>query len=1354
MRIDPPGSLLTQPKRDPRVVLQIVYPVGSIYLTNRTGIANVPGTVVAGVLREVSSVSQRLLPTEGRVMVGSLDFTLVDVGGAVTEALRSQLQDEFEGLRHREVRLFTGDTDDYTDGTWRRVATYIIDGHLALADSKYRFSCSDLNRELRRDILDFKRTKLAAPLAVGDTSVTVVDASAFTAIAHTSSFTESPLQTVGYLYFEKTGEIVRWRNKVDNGDGTWTFLECEREIANTIAVGIELDGGDAEQWPEVQEFIYLEMPGPDLLHTLLTGQNIANTLQVPEHWHLGIATSLIDVDSFSNIGRDLYDPSNADGGFVLRFLYRQRVDGKRFIEEQVLRPLWCFTMVTPEGKLRLRRITSVLSTSASIRQLFEGADLIGRVEVRQEWSELVNELVVDWNYNGEKFTRTNVLLNLGSQLTHKKAASKALSFEGLTVNRHQTAAVLQKQMDSYAERFGAPPYRFTAKLSRRHNDLEVGDVVWVVLQSVRDYTAESTFSRACEIQSISVNWMSGDTVAEFFASTTPTYPDKPATVSARPLADSFWPAVGQPISSVLTVVGNVVTAGGTLTGNADMRASGAVYYHEGPLTINADVNVTQNVQLRVRGNLHINARIDGVGRGIAAVADPNTVGSALVFPSAWTSPTLGLTRGGGGIIFTNGGNFYVGQGQPVTLRGLETIPRVTLVVEGGQLLGIPAEARGTPGQYGAPVYDTAGIVRALGGPGGDGGAGLVIICESLTFGVDGEIDLSGEAGATPSADYVHAGNTLRAGTGGGGAPGGVYVFLADRSAALPDLAAAFTADHGSAVVSGNPIGMIPPDAAPASPWTGSVPGIGAADHWLAMQMVQWIPPEQDLGEGSPEVVPAPRILSATPTEGGVLLLLDPPAESQYDVIDIFGSITNNLEDATLLESNAGAAHTLKFDGVRTMFLWVRARQGAVRSAYSSGSTDGYQVTGGAPIVPQIALSDLFAETFDAYETAEDFYRDWQPIGMPTAVSFPRNGVDGGKALRVEGYGFFLYRKNIPFEPEDLYRLEARFRSVVANSSGVQRLSLGFLGVKADGTTLIDSQGNDGYSIPPRQLVNSYNLEELPALEWRRALAWLTGISTNSDDRGLSGSTDYAPLSGQTPHEPCAMTSSIVDSSLPKYLRPYIEINRDNIVANTATSEVDHIIVRRRPLSDAMLPALPDQNFSLANDAEFWNPNVSSSSSVFPEFAYGEGIESKNAIRMEMVGGGQSRGFVSRYGVSLRSDTITIRVSYRVQNLGPTINAATRTDLTLWGYRRHPTLRGRYTLITGSIASSHYQEVLLSALTVDNTWRQRTYTFTGIYADALLDDADLIVPRFQVFTDPSASTDNFIFWVGRMRLSQS
>ncbi len=263
MREDLQGTIAAR-NREPYNVIGIIYPTGSIYLTNRTGMTNVPGNVTQGVLTDISASTQRLFPDEGRSTIGTLSFSAIDLNSDLTADLRSQFT-TYGSPRGREVRVFTGDTSNFNELV--RVETYVVDDAVAFERRGYSFRCSDRTREEKVSIFDKATTRLDATLAVDATTMTVVDSTGFETVAHTASFSDAPSSTVGYLLVRKTGEIIRYTGKTAT-----TFTGLTRGVLNTNAAEVVVDVGTAsDRRPEIEEFIYLEMPAPHLLYAILTG---------------------------------------------------------------------------------------------------------------------------------------------------------------------------------------------------------------------------------------------------------------------------------------------------------------------------------------------------------------------------------------------------------------------------------------------------------------------------------------------------------------------------------------------------------------------------------------------------------------------------------------------------------------------------------------------------------------------------------------------------------------------------------------------------------------------------------------------------------------------------------------------------------------------------------------------------------------------------------------------------------------------------------------------------------------------------------------------------------------------------
>jgi hypothetical protein len=1168
------------------VVVGIIFPTSSLYITNRPGISNVPGVVVPGVLTNLSATSQEVVPEEGRSTIGTLSFDAVDLLEAITAELRDQLLVELRGVRGRDARVYTGDTDDFTDGSWQRVETYVIDG-LSRRGRSFSFTCSDRSREQRVDIFDQKKTRLAATLAVGATSVQVTSTTGFSMLAHNSAYTDAPSSTVGYLLVRQTGELIRYTGT----SGGNTFTGCTRGVFNTVEQECVVEAGvGADRRPEIEEFIYLEGSAAALDYAIKTGNLLENLLsngggelgtvgaqalgwtllagnalvvatdycavggrslkitnagvtdssswqdvsliggakyvieglirtsalpaadagfgavincniqsgigsftihekttigadpsaaqpdcgiqadglsrgwtyvrsvftpassgvlrvycqlggsggqsgtawfdgirlrrleQMPTSWHMGISESYVNGYAYDALGIDLFNDLDPTYGLLLRFTHLKKTDGKRFCEEQLHVPMQTFAPIDANGVLGIRRVTPMLADAAATAVL-DPSTVISFDAIEYELARVVNRVIVNWNYDGEDYTRRELFIHRGSVAKHGLGSVMEFSLRGLTVQRHSRETV-SRIVNSIFERRAAPPISSTLRLSRAMNGLEVGDTPRLTLPSVPDFTDADTLNRTVEIVSRRINWLTGQLHARVFGSTERMLPD-PLLGSSAILLDTFYNAAGVALNTVLTMVGNAVTANGALTGNVDLRSG--VYYHLGDLTINAGVTVTisNNVQLRIRGTLTINGRINGVGGGMPGLASPDVVAQRAhdrpVNMSTTYNGFFGSTQSSAGIYTSSGTGTFYSFGGNTQVGSVMSAPLLGLTVVAGGLFGLPADLRGTRGAWGPPVASAGqnGTVVAVGGNGGAGGAGLMIISRgTVAFGVSGEIDLSGANGTSPPATGVLGGVTAYGGAGAGGAPGCLYVILDGNTIVEPDLENGFEASQGLTPLLGTPAqfaGVVGGSITfPTQPATGVEPGFSGTDHWRAAHQIQYVPAIVELGAAD-ESVPPPSALVASDSDVGVHVTWTSPAADRHDFIEVWRATTNDRTGAVRVFRGRADMYFETSETLVARYFWVRA--GSDRYGFSSwhplSSTGGVVATyGGAtavdswtPIVSGnlVRHGTVYTKTTGAawgdasVRSAEGFRRAGASFVVQDLTSFVMLGLDTNPA---------------------------------------------------------------------------------------------------------------------------------------------------------------------------------------------------------------------------------------------------------------------------------------------------------------------------------------------------------------------
>ena len=791
----------------PRYVVELAFdPENTVlwYFTSHADAA-LPGgaSSIAGVVKGISGTSQTLQPDVANASIGNISFSVVDKASVVTDTLGTQLV-LGRSTRRQRVRVYVG-FEDMAWADYTLVQTQLV-SEISYKDGAYEFTCADIQREMRKDIFELGKTTLATALSDSATAIDVVSTTDFSLVAHGTSYSDAPSATVGYVKVQD--EVIRYTSKTAT-----QFTGCTRGALNTRAVEHAVDlTAAADRRTAVEEYVYLEMPAVKLMYALLTGiLHNQGGATLPTAWHLGIPTSYVRLSDFSGIGADLWDTSDDVQGFNVRLEGMEKSDGKKFIETELALLTGVFMPVYADGALGLRRMAGVLAGSSYVAHLDE-SNVVSAGNLVHDFDALRNVLQVSWNWEParEEFTRINLLIDASSVTIHGKADPLKLKFRGLHGSRH-SSIMLAQRFDSLRDRYTGPPLRIEVQALQSLNTLEVGDVVRLRLQGTRDFVANAPLDRSFEIQNIATDWVTGNLNLRLFGSSQAPGVIAPSA-DATVLSQAWYVSQGTALSSVVTITGSApghVTVGGTLTGNVDMNAAGAIYYYDGDLVIDAGVTLTieNNVQLRVKGFLTNNGTIDGIGGG-----HPGAV--AVVPSDRWTVPSgvsgfLASTQAGGGIvtgftyqilgvsllIFPVQGNLG---SQVVGLY--QMMPSFNITWNGSVLSGVPSDLRGSSGSVGntstyAGVSLSAGdphgapSIYYSGGEGGGGGAGLVIVSRGFAQGVSAKIDTSGAPGLQGVRGTPNPPNdrSFRGGSGAGGAPGGLLLLLDGASASATGL---------------------------------------------------------------------------------------------------------------------------------------------------------------------------------------------------------------------------------------------------------------------------------------------------------------------------------------------------------------------------------------------------------------------------------------------------------------------------------------------------------------------------------------------------------------------------------------
>lgn len=815
MRIDSPEfSQLNQARaQEPAFVVEIAFDDAGtdlVYLTSHT-VEGLTGEIFDRVLTDISGTTQKINPDKALSEIGALSFSALDDG--LTDKQRSKLSAGL-GLRGKRARFYAGFRGlDWS--TYTLVQTQIIRS-ASYKDLVYSWKCSDIQREMRKNVFEVKSTSLAKTLEPDDDEVEVFNTEGFQTVKQPPSPSgrpDAPGQTVGYIILEEDGqkEIIRYTGKTST-----TFTGCTRGVLGTRPIRVEKSEDEgADNAPKVEEYVYLEMPAPMLAYAILTGNIYGEPGEtLPDHWHLGIAPEFIRTSDYVNIGEDLWDLSNPDLGLAARIAGVTDEDGKQFVEEQFFLLMGCYAPIYANGEIGLRRMTGVVSSATATRTL-DRENVAGYGALQHDMEAIINRIVISWNWvdQREEFTRTNLLIDQKSIDTHGDADLKQLEFRALHGSRH-SYNTLRNRFDALRDRYAGPPLRISLELMPDQNDLEVGDIVRLKLAEVEDYTGELVgIDRAFEIQQVKVNWKTGRVDVELFGSSQKAEPLPPEQPGAA-LPETVYAVAGATEINATNFPGAVTSSSGitsitddiNLAGHDDLRDPSAIYYCLEDLTINAGVTVTvnRNTQLRVKGFFQVNGKIDGKARGwdgglgmdFVPGANVENLEASLAKLYPINSGYIGQPAGGGGVNTSPGGSEH---GVEATLiekfvtdtrnRGANPSAReIALDLVEGNLAGLPSKLVGQPGSgggsavqintnindvprrpgidgqrarkvFGPQTFQPQSLsyirYRAAGGAGGKSGAGLFILCSGSELGSGGEIDLSGEAGhPADSAQYA------------------------------------------------------------------------------------------------------------------------------------------------------------------------------------------------------------------------------------------------------------------------------------------------------------------------------------------------------------------------------------------------------------------------------------------------------------------------------------------------------------------------------------------------------------------------------------------------------------------------
>jgi len=809
------GELNRATSLEPIIVVALSFDQGNTdvhYLTSRT-VDGLSGNIINNTLRVVSSTSQKITPEKALSTIGNISFECLDFG--LSDLQRTKLLSQSKGLKNKRARIHFG----YVGLPWNKyviVSTQIITDSISFKDGVIKFSCSDVQRLARKKLFVLKETYLTASISSTDTSIPAANTSQFD-LVYQPPFNEAlaPGDEIGLLKIEQDGvfEIIKWTSK-----NSTNFLGCERGLFGTPRLDIEVSPGS--RGPVIEEFVYLSAPAIMVAYALYTGSWYGHPGKfLPDHWHLGVSTDYLKTSDFISFS-DLWDVNDINAGIPATVIGVSDVDGKQFIETQIYYMLSLYSPVNVMGELGLKRLSSIASTDQAERVL-DATNIVSYGQLQYDTNEVVNRYIIKWDYSikTDSYKRASVLIDPDSIQKHTASDIKVIELRTL-FGSNDSQRVINHNFENLRARTSSPPYRLSLELTPDQNDLEVGDLVSVYLDSLVDINFQGTgFARVMEVQSVKIDWVTGRVSVDLLGSSSPTAALTPIETD---VVDTSSLSLGVPSTNYLTpsntrFSGNITSSGGItritgnihLSGDNSLNAPAAIYYCPEELQIDPGIVVTHdlNVQIRTPGYLTVNGKLDAKGRGYAGGTDSRSIGkvydSTDRFYSSNTDSQTGSgsgIRGGVGTTLSGRGLLYSPPSQFITYYRLSESPafrdslstnikqRIRLEdtfisIDSNGLHGLPDSLIGTSGSCGSASWDSTGEqveLIARGGQGGASGGGLCIISSGFALGENGTIDLSGDDG---QLGELSSGLSfgVYGGSGGGGHCGGLLIISLDSS---------------------------------------------------------------------------------------------------------------------------------------------------------------------------------------------------------------------------------------------------------------------------------------------------------------------------------------------------------------------------------------------------------------------------------------------------------------------------------------------------------------------------------------------------------------------------------------------
>jgi len=570
----------------------------------------------------VGSMSQTVDPINGVSSIGSLNVTITDYEGKVSDIIKAA-DVAGHGLRRQRITIFML----YKGMAWadRVVVRTMQVNDLTLSSlNEYKLTAADVQRQLNKTIFNpYDTTLTAAITTLVAITPTVLDARNFIAVASVA------YGTSGFIKIDS--EIMRWTAKTAV---SFTVAAADRGLFGTVAA-VHSNGA------KVSEIIVLN-ENPIIMALKImesSGVALANGAwdAYPARWGCDM-DSLNDIDEAGivSVGKllvGLADTPAAANGVQFEFVIDKGVEAKKFIEDSLFKILGCYGFVRGDGKYSIRAYSDLANAAKENASVTLNRNAVVKWgDLAYSYNDLANQVWIEYDETVKlsgKYIRQVLFLDTVS--IKKWGEAKQLKYQAQgVIPTSAFASQLYQRFQRVLSRYSRPPMQIPLTLLPKYHTTEIGDIVRVTLP-VRDLFSGAPLDRAFEVISTQLMPKTGEVQIKCIAQ-----PER---------ASAWFQGVGAINSVTISPsAANIVTAttfqmvARTFDGSGNQVPTPAISWLA---TGNLTVSVTGMVTAGATGTGTVYAVSGDKVSNIAAItitaaANTNAVASVTVLPSTVT----------------------------------------------------------------------------------------------------------------------------------------------------------------------------------------------------------------------------------------------------------------------------------------------------------------------------------------------------------------------------------------------------------------------------------------------------------------------------------------------------------------------------------------------------------------------------------------------------------------------------------------------------------------------------------------------------------------------------------------------